>query len=181
MDSRPDDRAWAGATLIIVGGLLLLIVSIYVVYVAAQVSGITSAAGFPVTSVYGLYVAGALGVLFSFIEIALGIALPNYPWRSVDIGISAIFVGFLSLIVFFGAEGIGFLLVVLGGACAIVSRSGSLVAPAKEPSDAQVTARVLAEIPHDPATPPPAQRCRRCGAALNPGYSFCPFCGQRAD
>jgi len=115
-----EDKQLAGPVLAAVGGLVILMYAAYELYIAANVSSVSSLNGFPVTDIGNVMITGWLGVVFGLVIIFLSIVLVANPANHTACGAAIISLAILSLVSLGGGNGVGFLLAVLGGTCGIV-------------------------------------------------------------
>jgi hypothetical protein len=187
-----DNKAAAGPILGFVGGLVILVYGAYELYLAEILQSSANLAGFPVNgSLLGFVDGGAAGILLGILLIITSISLAAAPDYRISLGVLIIVLSLLSLVSLGGGNGVGLLLGVLGGTCALVFEpEGPTAEEVRLRSEFLPGPPTNDEIPGSkpaPLAPPPAPRTRMAGLTHRacPGctkvipwaFTTCPNCG----
>jgi len=186
-----EDRMVFGAILGFVGGFVILIFGAIETYVAATLPSVSSISGLAGTVETILLFAGIAGIVFGLLIMILSALLSSYPEYNVSLGVLLIVLALLSFFIMGGGDGIGFLLVVVAGACGIAfGEAGQpfpdlyfperVPRPWESPESSPEVAGERPAPPPAPLGPPvgPLKGCPECGKSCPADSPTCPNCGR---
>jgi hypothetical protein len=152
--ARPDPPT-AGMVLAIIGGIFIVLGSLFELAVGAAISSVSFGYAGGIVELLGL-IGLALGVLVIF----LGVLMHQVTEYHTVAGVLIIVFAVVSLVTSsFGGFVLGFILALIGGILGLTWRPN----------------------PHFiQYVPAPVQRmCTKCGRAVDPNVAFCPYCGNQ--
>ena len=175
------ERPTAPFLLSLLGGIAILVSGVLEIDFGAADALDCPAFPCPVNAAY--LVSGIVGTAVGAVCVVLAVVLYVTPAHRVLAGVLLIILSILSLVSFFGAFGLGFITVLLGGILAISWAPGPRYvgflpvypvpyapAGAEGPRSTPVGA--------SPTSPPAGRVCPRCGRSLEADARFCSACGQ---
>jgi len=162
-----EDKLLAGPILAFVGGIVVLVYGVYEWYQGSTAQSLASVVGFPVGSAGGAVAGGIAGVVFGIIIAVSAAFAAIYPDYHASLGAWLLLLGLFSLVSLGGGNGVGFLLVVLGGTACMVYG----------PVDAERATAPSARR-GEPPKPAYGYTCPACANLVSPDAWACERCGK---
>ncbi len=178
MTQLEENKLAAGPILGFVGGFVIFVYGAYEIYVGATVESLASLNGLPVGGLWAVVTAGFVGSVMGILVMGFSIGLLMAPDYHTVLGGLMILASVTSLVSVGGGAGVGLILGVLGGTCAIVFGP-------EDPSYSEPRPPVrdsAGNMPFSPQEPPKVddpllRACHSCEEEIPIEATVCPKCG----